>query len=64
VDYVRDVAPGVFIIIRSEAEPVRETLEYLGQGPGPNYVLYRPYHLTSSRPPCPLPAQRSMENPQ
>jgi predicted homoserine dehydrogenase-like protein len=26
---------------------VRETLEYLGQGPGPNHVLYRPYHLTS-----------------
>jgi predicted homoserine dehydrogenase-like protein len=47
VDYVRGVAPGVFIIVRSEAEPVRETLEYLGQGPGPNYVLYRPYHLTS-----------------
>ena len=32
VDYVRGVAPGVFIIVRSEAEPVRETLEYLGQG--------------------------------
>ena len=47
VDYVRGVAPGVFIIVRSEAEPVRETLEYLGQGAGPNYVLYRPYHLTS-----------------
>ena len=47
VDYVRGVAPGVFVIIRAEAEPVRETLEYLGQGAGPNYVLYRPYHLTS-----------------
>ena len=27
--------------------PVRETLEYLGQGGGPNHVFYRPYHLTS-----------------
>lgn len=47
VDYVRGVAPGVFVIVRSGAEPVRETMEYLEQGVGPNYVLYRPYHLTS-----------------
>ncbi len=47
VDYVRGVAPGVFVIVRSQVGPVRETLEYLGQGPGPNHVLYRPYHLTS-----------------
>jgi predicted homoserine dehydrogenase-like protein len=47
VDYVRGVAPGVFVIVRSHTGPVRETLEYLGQGTGPNYVLYRPYHLTS-----------------
>ena len=47
VDYVRGIAPGVFIIVRAGAEPVRETMEYLGQGAGPNHVLYRPYHLTS-----------------
>ena len=47
VDYVRGVAPGVFVIIRSQEGPVRETLSYLGQGAGPNHVLYRPYHLTS-----------------
>ena len=47
VDYVRGVAPGVFVIVRAGAEPVRETLEYLGMGAGPNHVLYRPYHLTS-----------------
>jgi len=47
VDYVRGVAPGVFVIVRSPEGPVRETLEYLGQGAGPNHVLYRPYHLTS-----------------
>jgi predicted homoserine dehydrogenase-like protein len=47
VDYVRGVAPGVFVVVRSQGGTVRETLEYLGQGPGPNHVLYRPYHLTS-----------------
>ena len=47
VDYVRGVAPGVFVIVRSGAEPVRETMEYLGMGAGPNHVLFRPYHLTS-----------------
>ncbi|AHY47757.1 putative homoserine dehydrogenase [Rubrobacter radiotolerans] len=47
VDYVRGVAPGVFIIIRSAEGDVRETMAYLGQGEGPNHVLYRPYHLTS-----------------
>lgn len=26
---------------------MRETLEYLGMGAGPNHVFYRPYHLTS-----------------
>jgi predicted homoserine dehydrogenase-like protein len=47
VDYVRGVAPGVFVIVWSPEGPVRETFEYLGQGAGPNHVLYRPYHLTS-----------------
>jgi predicted homoserine dehydrogenase-like protein len=47
VDYVRGVAPGVFVVVRSEDGPVRETLEYLGMGNGPNHVFYRPYHLTS-----------------
>jgi predicted homoserine dehydrogenase-like protein len=47
VDYVRGVAPGVFVVVRSASGPIRETMEYLGQGPGPNHVFYRPYHLTS-----------------
>jgi predicted homoserine dehydrogenase-like protein len=47
VDYVRGVAPGVFVVVRSEEGPVQETLEYLGMGSGPNHVFYRPYHLTS-----------------
>src|SRR5919112_210095 len=47
VDYVRGVAPGVFVVVRSGEGAVRETLRYLGQGQGPNHVFYRPYHLTS-----------------
>jgi len=47
VEYVRGVAPGVFVIVRSRPGPVRDTLAYLGQGKGPNHVFYRPYHLTS-----------------
>ena len=47
VEYVRGVAPGVFVVVRSQEGPVRETLEYLGMGAGPNHVFYRPYHLTS-----------------
>ncbi len=47
VDYVRGVAPGVFIVVRSQEGAVRETMGYLEMGEGPNHVLYRPYHLTS-----------------
>lgn len=47
VDYINGVAPGVFIIISSNQEEVNAELKYLSMGSGPNYVLYRPYHLTS-----------------
>ncbi len=47
VDYINGVAPGVFIIVTSKLPEVRHEMEYLSMGPGPNYVLYRPYHLTS-----------------
>jgi predicted homoserine dehydrogenase-like protein len=47
VDYVRGIAPGVYVVVRSQEGAVRETMEYLGMGAGPNHVLYRPYHLTS-----------------
>lgn len=46
VEFVKGIAPGVFIIFTTEQEEVRKQLEYLSMGPGPNYVLYRPYHLT------------------
>lgn len=47
VDYVRGIAPGVFAIFTTRLEEVHKQLEYLNMGSGPNYVLYRPYHLTS-----------------
>jgi predicted homoserine dehydrogenase-like protein len=47
VDYVNGIAPGVFIIITSKLPQVHREMQYLSMGPGPNYVLYRPYHLTS-----------------
>ncbi len=52
VDYVRGVAPGVFVVVRSQAGAVRETMEYLEMGAGPNHVFYRPYHLTSLETPA------------
>ncbi|HSH35162.1 NAD(P)-dependent oxidoreductase, partial [Schnuerera sp.] len=47
VDYVMGIAPGVFAIFTTRLDEVHKQLQYLNMGPGPNYVLYRPYHLTS-----------------
>lgn len=47
VDYVMGIAPGVFLIFTTKLQEVHNQLEYLNMGSGPNYVLYRPYHLTS-----------------
>ncbi|MBB6217411.1 putative homoserine dehydrogenase-like protein [Anaerosolibacter carboniphilus] len=47
VDYVNGVAPGVFVIVTSRLPEVNREMQYLSMGPGPNYVLYRPYHLCS-----------------
>ncbi|WP_010531688.1 NAD(P)H-dependent oxidoreductase [Lentibacillus jeotgali] len=50
VEYVDGLAPGVFVIVKSELEPVDEELRYLlkvGENHGPHYTLYRPYHLAS-----------------
>ncbi|GHV75972.1 hypothetical protein AGMMS49942_07930 [Spirochaetia bacterium] len=47
VEYINGVAPGVFIIIASDQPDINHELAYLSMGNGPNYVLYRPYHLTS-----------------
>ena len=47
VDYVLGIAPGVFVIFTTDLEEVHSQLEFLSMGSGPNYVLYRPFHLTS-----------------
>ncbi|MFF5992985.1 NAD(P)H-dependent oxidoreductase [Prauserella flavalba] len=48
VDYCTGpVAPGVFVIGRSEHPVVVEEMAYLSMGKGPYYAFYRPYHLAS-----------------
>jgi len=48
VDYCTgDVAPGVFVIIRTDAPYINQEMTYLGMGTGPYYALYRPFHLAS-----------------
>jgi predicted homoserine dehydrogenase-like protein len=44
---IGDLAPGVFLIYTTRNEIIKEELQYLLLGNGPNYLLYRPYHLTS-----------------
>lgn len=48
VDFViGDLAPGVFLVYSTKNKMIKEVLNYLVLGEGPNYLLYRPYHLTS-----------------
>lgn len=47
VEFSNGMAPGVFIIATSDKEDVRDLMKFLGFGDGPNYLMYRPYHLTS-----------------
>lgn len=48
VDYCTgDVAPGVFVIVKSDKPYVAHEMSYLGMGNGPYFSLYRPYHLAS-----------------
>lgn len=47
VDFINGVAPGVFVIVSSKLPEVHAEMQYLSMGEGPNYVLYRPYHLCS-----------------
>jgi len=49
------VAPGVFVVARSD-EPTVEEMDYLGMGAGPYYSFYRPYHLASIEAPLSIPA--------
>ena len=46
IDYaVGNVAPGVFVVFSTNQKSILEELNYLKMGKGPNYVLYKPYHL-------------------
>lgn len=47
VDYAFGIAPGVFVIVTHDAKEVHDLMNYVSMGEGPNYVLYRPFHLTS-----------------
>jgi predicted homoserine dehydrogenase-like protein len=48
VDYCTGpVAPGVFVVVRTDDPYIRHEMEYLSMGPGPYFHLYRPYHLAS-----------------
>lgn len=48
VDYCTGpVAPGVFVVVRTEDPYVHDQMTYLQMGDGPYFALYRPYHLAS-----------------
>jgi predicted homoserine dehydrogenase-like protein len=50
------VAPGVFVVARSDDHTVIEEMDYLGMGAGPYFSFYRPYHLASIEAPLSIPA--------
>jgi predicted homoserine dehydrogenase-like protein len=60
VDYSigKGVAPGVFCIVKPRHDRVLERMSDLKMGPGPNYTIFRPYHLTSLE--VPLSAVRAV----
>ncbi len=60
VDYSigKGVAPGVFCVVKPRHGRVLERMSDLKMGPGPNYTLLRPYHLTSLE--VPLSAVRAV----
>jgi predicted homoserine dehydrogenase-like protein len=48
VDYcIGPVAPGVFVVVRTDDPYVQHEMAYLQMGDGPYFSLYRPYHLAS-----------------
>jgi predicted homoserine dehydrogenase-like protein len=59
VDYSigKGVAPGVFVVAEMSHPRVRERMHDLKLGPGPYYMFFRPYHLTSLE--VPLSAARA-----
>jgi len=49
VDYSigRGIAPGVFVIIKTDHPRIQERFEDLKMGQGPYFTFHRPYHLTA-----------------
>lgn len=48
VDYgIGDINPGVFVIVTTQNQRIIDGLVQRDMGTGPNYLLYRPYHLCS-----------------
>ena len=47
VDFAAGVAPGVFAIVRPKNGMIENEMKFLLMGDGPNFAIYRPYHLTS-----------------
>lgn len=48
VDYaIGDINPGVFVIVTTDNQRIIDGLVQRDMGKGPNYLLYRPYHLCS-----------------
>ncbi len=65
VDYgVGHVAPGVFLIVRTDHPRLREAMVLRDMGTGPNYTLFRPFHLCSIEVPltCAMLAIRRRSN--
>lgn len=48
VDFgIGDINPGVFVIVTTDNQRIIDGLVQRDMGSGPNYLLYRPYHLCS-----------------
>lgn len=47
VDFGIGVHPGVFVVVTTDNERIKEGLVQRDMGEGPYYTLYRPYHLCS-----------------
>ena len=48
VDYgIGNINPGVFVIVTTDSQRIIDGLVQRDMGNGPNYLLYRPYHLCS-----------------
>lgn len=65
VDYgIGKVAPGVFLIVRTDHPRLREAMVLRDMGDGPNYTLFRPFHLCSIEVPltCAMLAIRRRSN--